>query len=455
MRCFNKLLLCSCLAACFFSLQSCSQSDLLDEPALANANLPAAISQDFSQNFPDATSVIWNVDSSYAYASFSIPNRTGELASSAVWYSMLDQQRSLLSSNVEYDGIPDAVKEAFQNSDYAAWEVSLVTQINRYGHYALGEIYVIKAQGSFADDSTLFEVALYYTAEGLLVHLDLDEVHQNDHQGYGDWVIDNVPDYVSNYVNSNYPGARYVHIYVADDGVVVEILDQHTIRTLYFDAEGNWTATRTKVDDKKNPAEVRNALNTLHANHTKVCGIEECVNAAGETYYIVTVKVKDGDKTEIRIDLDGSIVDGDSAGDDDNDPTTVDGDLLQNRAQVEAYIQGRYPDATIRDWDEDNKKLEVEILYTGIKINVTFDRSADGYTWSSSEWDLDYRQPSSLPDAVKTAIETAYPDYQIYFASYSETADEGNYYLVGLKSGRSNVKVKLDEQGNILAEYGK
>ncbi|MGM9840883.1 MAG: PepSY-like domain-containing protein [Candidatus Limisoma sp.] len=455
MRCFKKLLVCSLAVAALYSLQSCSQSDDLEVSSAADVNLPLAISQDFDKTFPGATSVDWSVDSIYATASFSFSNEAGELIKSTVLYNLTSQQRSLLSTNSNYDALPDAVKAAFESSDYAAWQLTLVSQISRYSHKAVSAIYVIKAQGTFADDSTLFDVTLYYTAEGLLVHLDLDAVRQNSHHGYGDWVVDNIPDYVIAFVDSNYPGARYIHIEVGNDGAVVEILDQRTVRTLYFDAAGNWTSTRTNVNEKNLPAEVRNAIDALEADHAKVSEIEECVTAEGETYYIATVKGKDGKKSEVRINVDGTTPDSEPADGDDNNPEIVDNGLLQNRTQVEAYILNRYPEATIRDWDQDNKQLVVEIVYTGVKIDVTFERSAEGYAWSSSEWDLDYRQPESLPEAVKAAVEASYADYQLYFASFVETADEGNYYLVGLKSGRSSIKVKLDEQGNVLAEYGK
>lgn len=61
----------------------------------------------------------------------------------------------------------------------------------------------------------------------------------------------------------------------------------------------------------------------------------------------------------------------------------------------------------------------------------------------------------TLPDQKR--INSSYADYQLYFLKYTEAATGENYYMAGLKSAqlKRDIKVKLDAEGNVLAEYGK
>ncbi|MGM9812518.1 MAG: PepSY-like domain-containing protein [Muribaculaceae bacterium] len=463
MKSISKFTLLTLLLA-FAAMTSCSEQEQLDESSIISSetsNLPALIAEDFGSNYPDATAVDWEVDADYASATFTVSNNTGEGTPMGVWYNMHNQKRIMSSSTVDYDNIPDAVKLAFQNSDYGTWEhYETVTLLNRYNNDAVSQIYIVKAKGSFTDNPTLFEASLSFTAEGVLIQLSVDEIRSNDdernnrHHSYDEWLYNAIPDYVTTFVNNNYPGAHYLHISKTDDAATVKILNGHTVATLQFDAAGNWLSTRTRINAKDLPAEVRSAIKYDGFNYSKICQIEECVTADSETYYIITVKDKKGNKSEIRINEDGTIVDGGNieSGNDSNGTNNAD-NLCKTQAEVEAFIQNRYPGATIQDWDDDDKELEVELLYNGTKIDVLFNHTANGYEWSSSEWDLDYRQSSTIPAAIQNVITTKYSGYQLYYISYIETANNGNYYEVGLKTSRQNLKVKFDEQGNVLAEY--
>ena len=93
----------------------------------------------------------------------------------------------------------------------------------------------------------------------------------------------------------------------------------------------------------------------------------------------------------------------------------------------------------------------------GAKIKVRFDFRPQGYLWTESEWDLDIRDTSAVPASVRATLDASYADYRLNFLKYVEPASADNYYEAGLKSvqTKQTVKVKLDEQGSILAEYGK
>lgn len=474
MRRFKDLFLLGLsLMLCVIAASSCSDNNPIEETSnVADASIPAMIIADFQSTFPDAKSVGWKIDSLYASAAFCMKKESMQNDSLMVWYSISDLKKKMLSSTIEFDNLPDAVKEAFYNSDYGTWTIAeIATVLTRYTTNAEVLIYVVKATGSFDADPKVFEVSLFYTADGVLVKLSLDVVSggesndsekDNHSHGYSDWLLNNIPDYVTAFVGSNYPGASYLHIYAAQGTTSVKILDGHTVRTLLFDAEGNWLSTRTGIHIKDLPEAVRAAIAGSQYADCKLDSAEECITPNDGVYYIITVKDKSGKKIEVRINADGTFDSNDNGdttvgggNESGNDDSSADGSF-NTRSDVEAFLQQRYPGASITKWDSDDKKLEVELNYNGVKIDVEFERTAQGYVWESSEWDLDYRQESAIPAAIQNAISTLYADYQIYFLTFVETAADGNYYEVGLKSSRNknNIKVKFDEQGNVLAEYG-
>lgn len=57
---------------------------------------------------------------------------------------------------------------------------------------------------------------------------------------------------------------------------------------------------------------------------------------------------------------------------------------------------------------------------------------------------------SSCSDDAQLTVESC-------FLKYIEMTQASNYYEVGLKSAqlRQDIKVNMDEQGNVLAEYGR
>ncbi|MGN1266053.1 MAG: PepSY-like domain-containing protein [Muribaculaceae bacterium] len=453
------IMMCLPLAA-LVAVSSCSEDEPVNDATETAINdVPAQIVADFQTSYPNARSVDWSVDSLYASASFDNGNN-GESQPTTVWYELLSKIKSMQATTIAYEELPEAVKTAFESSYYGSWtHANDAAVLNRYNSDTTVDIYAISAIGSFESDDKTYTAYLFYTADGLLVKLTIDELTSDMGNGekhkshYQEWLMVKMPSYVKDYVSSNYPNASYLHIDKDKDQVVVKILDRRVVRAIFFDNEGNWIATHTTLKIENLPEAVRSAIEQINNFNHKPENAEECITAEGEHYYIVTLKDKSGKKVEVRIDEDGTILNGNDI----DNPGNGGGNACADRAEVETYIQNRYPGATIKDWDSDDKQLEVEIEYNSVKIDVVFDKTAEGYVWVSSEWDLDYRQESAVPEAIQQAISANYADYQIYYIAYIESAADGNYYEVGLKSSKHNgdIKVKFDAEGNVIAEYGK
>lgn len=123
------------------------------------------------------------------------------------------------------------------------------------------------------------------------------------------------------------------------------------------------------------------------------------------------------------------------------------GDLIpsQPSSAIEEYIQTKYPNARIIEIDrEDRGYTEVDIINEGVLLELLFD---EGGAWVQTSQDVRVRE---LPQAVTSAIQAAYPGYQIDDADWVETP-EGEWYLVELEMrGEADLYVRVTEDGTIL-----
>lgn len=112
---------------------------------------------------------------------------------------------------------------------------------------------------------------------------------------------------------------------------------------------------------------------------------------------------------------------------------------------IHSFIENRYPNATIIETDrEENRTIEVDIFHDQRKKEVVFDMNSN---WLYTSWDV---VVSTLPQAVKNIInDPNYEGFHIDDADYIETP-QGNYYLLELEKGEREIKVKVDETGQIF-----
>lgn len=112
-----------------------------------------------------------------------------------------------------------------------------------------------------------------------------------------------------------------------------------------------------------------------------------------------------------------------------------------------AYIEAKYPGATIRHAEYDNGGLlEVEIWHDARLKDVYFDRANQ---WVYTEWDVALTE---LPEAVTTAVSTAYPDYRIDDANYEEHPDV-SYYEIEVEKGGAERYLNITAEGEILSDF--
>lgn len=108
------------------------------------------------------------------------------------------------------------------------------------------------------------------------------------------------------------------------------------------------------------------------------------------------------------------------------------------------FINEEYRGATIRETEyTDNGLFEVEIRHDSHTKDVYFDKNDN---WVYSSWDV---RVSSLPAAVKSAVEAAYPGYRIDDADFIER-HEGSYYRLEIEKGGIEKSLKITKNGESL-----
>lgn len=125
---------------------------------------------------------------------------------------------------------------------------------------------------------------------------------------------------------------------------------------------------------------------------------------------------------------------------------SCDDDKLSDAAasDIRAFIENKYPGAQVVEIDRARNTIEVDIIHDTLSKDVVFDLNNN---WLHTSWDV---RVSELPQAISNIVnDPAYSGYHIDDADFVETP-RGNYYLLKLEKGNSEIKVKIDETGKVL-----
>lgn len=382
----------------------------------------AAVEEAFAARYPDAANVSWQKKHGYAVAKFTLPNGAA-VARSAAWF---DDSGTwyMTQREIRFAELPEAVRTAFETSEYASWRVDDADRLERAGAET---VFVLEAEGR--TDGRETEIDLYYSPDGVLVRKVLDAEQEYD---YGDYIPAQPADAIGEFIRNRYPGARILDIDREDGVTEVEILDGKTCRELLFDRAANWIYTKTELHRSDVPAPVMQALAASAYAAYGIDDIDHYLRADGE-FYRFELKSAAGD-IDVDITPEGSL-------------TVVaerpgpGGAVLD--ATVRDFIASEYPGAVIREADTDHGLLEVEIFHEGREKEVLFNGAK---AWVRTEWDV---RRSELPAAVAAAIAASeYASWSLDDLEYVETPD-GDYYRIELERGEREVKLRVDASGNI------
>lgn len=373
----------------------------------------AEVQASFAEQFPGARDVEWEVRGTYAVADFSYADsQSGDWVSSTAWYSQTDGTWLMSEYDLRFERLPEAVKTAFQQSEYAGWHVDDVDLIRRDGVTLL---YVVEVEQGGQ------EMDLYYAEDGVLVKALADTDGRHD---YSDLIPATPTGSVQEFIQSRYPGARIVEI-DADDGLTeVELIDaDHVLREAVFNRSGEWLYTQTEVRRADLPATVADAWNASEyaaANGYRLDDIDYYETASDGNYYRLELESRYGDvKLKVTPDGDLSLF-----------TPTGGGTIVADT--VDEAIQRLCPGAIVIEKDYDDGYLEVEIRHEGREKEMLFNGQND---WVLTRWDVAYRE---LPEAVLTAFrQSEYAQWELDGITYTQTPT-GEWYVLEVEDYRTD-----------------
>lgn len=386
----------------------------------------------FSTRYPGAQNVSWTVKDGYAVASFSWndPQASSSTGIHSAWFDNLGGSWSMTETEIPYSALPQAVKTAFESSEYAAWQIDREVDVLTRSGEVEPEIYVIEAEQAGS------EVDLYYSPDGVLVKTMADAGPNYD---YGDFIPSKPTSGVDEYIAAHYPGARIVDVDQESEGTEVEIIDGGVARDLCFDRNGSWLYTKTEIRRTELPAAVTGAWagsEYAEAQGYRLDDADYFETAAEGSYYRLELESRNGD-VKLKITPEGEL----SL----YEPTFNGGAGVPT--DVDTFIRENYPGATILEQEIDNGYLEVEIRHDGREKSVLFNGAG---AWVKTTWEV---RRNELPAAVtQTVAASQYASWEFDGADFVQSPD-GEWYEIELEQERpeQEVKLRVAANGTVLA----
>ncbi|MCM1030554.1 MAG: PepSY-like domain-containing protein [Oscillibacter sp.] len=211
----------------------------------------------------------------------------------------------------------------------------------------------------------------------------------------------------------------------------------------WFDNSGEWFMTKTELETiNALPAKVQKAFNDSEYATWKVDDVDKVERPESEPVYVI--EVEQGKK---EIDLyyseEGILIK--TVIDDDSKPE----DHLTNTlpASVKSFIQERYPNARIIEYEIEKGNLEVDIIDENKGKEVVFNSN---YEWLYTKYEVFRSEvPENVMNTLNTLLASQYAGYVIDDIDFYETSTT-SYYRFELESGNREVKIDIDTNGNIL-----
>lgn len=275
------------IAVIGLAFQGCSDDDNDNDNINVDDNYKSA----FEQLYPGVGNVTWERKGNYYVADFW---RTEFNAGAEAWFDNAAAWE-LTVTDITYQALPQAVRTAFEASEYAAWRVDDVDMIERKG---MEVIYVIEVEKGNV------EFDLFYAPDGTLIKAveDKDNNGGDDHSGY---IPGDVPQTVSQFIATKYPGAKILETEVERDEIEVDILDGRTYRDVHFTLTGEWKYTKTEVRAAEVPQNVMDAFKASEYASYEIDDIDLYDSPQGE-FYIFELDAEPHD-IHLKITLDGKV----------------------------------------------------------------------------------------------------------------------------------------------------
>lgn len=115
--------------------------------------------------------------------------------------------------------------------------------------------------------------------------------------------------------------------------------------------------------------------------------------------------------------------------------------------KVKDAFEAKFPHAKSVKWEQEEKgEWEAEFKMQGVEFSANFNE--DG-TWMETEHEL---ENGDLPKAVADRLNTDFSGFEIEEAEMVER-EEGVFYEVELEKGKTETKLLVDDNGNVVRKF--
>lgn len=244
-----------------------------------------AVTRAFEEKYPGITPWDWERKNGYIVAEFMENNVEKE-----AWFDATGKWL-MTESDIRFESLPEAVKTAFNGSEYAQWKIDDVDQLEREG---MATVYVIEVE------SGKQEIDLYYAEDGTLVKTAVDTGDFEHLPAAG------LPQALKDYIETHYAGARIIEYETKNGQTEVDIFHANKHKEVKFDRQGQWVSTEWDVLAAEVPAAVMDVIRTRYASY-QIDDIDYIERAAGVPLYVFELE-KGEEEILVKVDESGTVV---------------------------------------------------------------------------------------------------------------------------------------------------
>ncbi|MDR2911220.1 MAG: PepSY-like domain-containing protein [Bacteroidales bacterium] len=254
-----------------------------------------SIEANFRSQYPDAARVGWESKNDYYVAGFQRNNTEAE-----AWYNTQGKWQ-MTETDVRYTDLPQAVKTAFEQSEYPKWHIDDIDMLEYPDREA---VYIIEVEQGNA------EYDLWFSPDGVLVKSVPDSNNNNGSSNGNNSGSEHRPTTViptvKTFITEKYPQARIVDIENEHGMLEIDIVDGYTPRELIFSQSGEWVCTKTEIRKADIPVLVLNAVSASQYSSWRIDDIDHYVTPTNE-YYLLELEYGKSE-TNLKIDVNGNIL---------------------------------------------------------------------------------------------------------------------------------------------------
>ncbi len=278
------------LCVSVMALAGCNKATADNDIRKAKAELAA--------RYPDATNVKWVSKNGYTVAKFNrLATRSANLEYDySVWFNGTGTW-CMTESEVTYEALPEAVKTAFEASEYAAWKIDDIDKLERA---EMETFYVIEAETKSGNIEK--EADIYFLETGAVIKVVLDV---EDDYDYEDYLPADVQTVLKSLISQKYPGAVIMDTEYDDGEIEVEIVHEWRGKDVYFSKDNVWLRTEWDVRKSELPAAVMNQLNVSYPSWE--IDDAEYVETPSGAWFVIELE-KGEAEVEIKLSADGVIL---------------------------------------------------------------------------------------------------------------------------------------------------